>query len=202
MYCSKCGNSLAPGATFCSVCGQPAVLGAAPGTSPVLALLAASVTRPIVRVSYAGFWLRFIAHVMDGLILGLLFMGSLLAIIIMSGVGSTLAHIHSGEDVSDAATVIGIGFLVAYGVAVFCGVWLYSALSESSGWQATLGKKMLGLKVTDSHGQRVSFLRATGRYFAKIVSGLIPFSYIMAGFTEKKQALHDMIADCLVLRND
>jgi uncharacterized RDD family membrane protein YckC len=61
---------------------------------------------------------------------------------------------------------------------------------------------VLGLVVTDMAGQRVSFGRATARHFAKIVTNLIPLAigYIMAGFTEKKQALHDMIARCLVLR--
>lgn len=79
--------------------------------------------------------------------------------------------------------------------------WLYWALLESSVWQATLGKKMLGLYVTDLEGKRITFARASGRYFAKIVSTLtIGIGYLMAGFTPKKQALHDMIAECLVLK--
>jgi uncharacterized RDD family membrane protein YckC len=80
--------------------------------------------------------------------------------------------------------------------------WLYYAWMESSEHQATLGKMALGLIVTDLDDRRVSFARATGRFFAKIISGLIPLAigYIMAGFTEKKQALHDMIASTLVLR--
>jgi uncharacterized RDD family membrane protein YckC len=61
---------------------------------------------------------------------------------------------------------------------------------------------MLNLKVTDLSGQPISFGRASGRYFAKIITGMIPLGigYILAGFTEKKQAIHDMIASCLVLR--
>jgi uncharacterized RDD family membrane protein YckC len=61
----------------------------------------------------------------------------------------------------------------------------------------------MNLVVTDLEGQRLTFGRASGRFFAKIISGLIPFGigYIMAGFTEKRQALHDMIASCLVLRS-
>jgi uncharacterized RDD family membrane protein YckC len=79
--------------------------------------------------------------------------------------------------------------------------WLYYALLESSAWQATLGKKALGLEVTDMEGRRISFGRATGRFFAKIISALILWiGFIMAGFTEKKQALHDMIAGTLVIR--
>jgi uncharacterized RDD family membrane protein YckC len=80
--------------------------------------------------------------------------------------------------------------------------WLYFASMESSERQGTLGKMALGLFVTDMHGKRISFARASGRFFAKFITGLIPFfiGYIMAGFTEKKQALHDMIAGCLVLK--
>jgi uncharacterized RDD family membrane protein YckC len=79
--------------------------------------------------------------------------------------------------------------------------WLYYTLLESSVWQGTLGKKALGLEVTDLGGRRVSFGRATGRFFARIISGLtLGIGFIMAGFTERKQALHDIIAGCLVIR--
>jgi uncharacterized RDD family membrane protein YckC len=79
--------------------------------------------------------------------------------------------------------------------------WIYEASMESSTKQATIGKMALGLKVTDLAGRRISFARATGRHFAKLVSGMILLiGYIMAGFTERKQALHDMIAGTLVVR--
>lgn len=75
---------------------------------------------------------------------------------------------------------------------------------ECSEWQATVGKKALGLVVTDMEGRRVSFWRATGRHFAKIVTNMIPLliGYIMASFTDKRQALHDMIAGCLILHRN
>jgi uncharacterized RDD family membrane protein YckC len=81
--------------------------------------------------------------------------------------------------------------------------WLYFAYLESGEKQATWGKQALGIYVTDLAGQRVTFGRATGRFFAKIVSGLIPLGigFVMAGFTERRQALHDMIASTLVLRH-
>jgi len=86
------------------------------------------------------------------------------------------------------------------GLAGFAVWWLYYALMESSGRQATLGKMALGIKVVDRQGGRISFARATGRYFAKILSGLIlMIGYLMAGFTSRKQALHDMVAGCLVV---
>jgi uncharacterized RDD family membrane protein YckC len=98
--------------------------------------------------------------------------------------------------------LMGLIFLAATVSLVF--TWLYHALMESSEWQATVGKRLLGLVVTDMAGQRVSFGRATGRHFAKIITNMVPafIGYIMAGFTERKQALHDMLAGCLVLRRN
>ena len=83
------------------------------------------------------------------------------------------------------------------------GGWLYHAKMESSSWQATLGKKALNLRVTDMAGARVTFGRATGRHFAKLITGLIPLGvgFALAGLTERRQALHDMLAGCLVLRD-
>jgi uncharacterized RDD family membrane protein YckC len=122
---------------------------------------------------------------------------------IVTGGGAALSKIGSGEDISDTvAAFMGFGFVFGFFGILLAVSWLYYALSESSSWQATLGKKVLNLKVTDMTGQPISFGRASGRYFSKIITGMIPLfiGYIMAGFTEKKQAIHDMIASCLVLR--
>ena len=79
--------------------------------------------------------------------------------------------------------------------------WLYFALQESSSAQATLGKRAVGIKVTNLEGQRIGFGQATGRFFGKIISGLtLLIGYMMAGFTDRKQALHDIIAGTLVVR--
>jgi len=84
--------------------------------------------------------------------------------------------------------IVGLAFIL-------CSKWLYEAGMESSSKQATLGNMALAVKVTDLHGRRISFAPATGQHFAKILSGMILLiGYIMAGFTERKQALHDMIA--------
>ena len=78
--------------------------------------------------------------------------------------------------------------------------WLYYALLESSSRQATLGKMAIGIIVTDLDGGRISFGRANGRYLGKMVSAFIlMIGFIMAGFTERKQGLHDIMAGCLVL---
>ena len=79
--------------------------------------------------------------------------------------------------------------------------WLYFALMESSSWQATLGKRAVGVKVVNDGGGRITFITATIRYIGKIVSGAIfLIGYIMAAFTAKKQALHDMIASTYVVK--
>ena len=79
--------------------------------------------------------------------------------------------------------------------------WLYYALMESSPKQGTLGKMAIGLKVTDLSGNRISFGRATGRYFGRILSGLIlDIGFLMIVFTAKKQGLHDIIAGTLVVK--
>jgi uncharacterized RDD family membrane protein YckC len=106
------------------------------------------------------------------------------------------------EETESAAGLI-IAAIVAYLSAILLiviGQWLYYALMESSGRQATLGKLALGIVVTDLNGNKITFGRATGRYFGKILSGMIfAIGYIMAGFTERKQALHDIMAGCLVV---
>lgn len=80
--------------------------------------------------------------------------------------------------------------------------WVYFAVMNSSEWQATLGKRAVGLKVVDENGNRISFGRATGRYFAEIISGLILLiGYMMVGWTKRKQGLHDMIASTYVVKS-
>ena len=87
-------------------------------------------------------------------------------------------------------------------LAVAVAGWLYFALMESSARGATLGKMALGLRVTDLNGNRIGFGRATGRYFGKIVStAIFGIGFIMAAFTQQKQALHDIMAGCLVVRS-
>jgi len=98
-----------------------------------------------------------------------------------------------------AGAVLGVGVVVMM-CLLFVGSWLYHTAMESSRHQATLGKKALGIIVTDMNGNRISFARANGRFFGKWVSGMIMnIGYLMAAFTEKKQALHDILASCLVV---
>ena len=92
------------------------------------------------------------------------------------------------------------GFDFQVSILMHCIAWIYFATMESTKG-ATLGKMALGLIVVDERGEPIGFGRATGRHFGKLLSQLIIYiGYIMAGFTEKKQALHDMMAGCLVIK--
>lgn len=163
---------------------------------------------------YAGFWRRFVAYLIDELLIGAVTFVILMPLYIIFGVGIFAIDEFEGyenfsnaeftqyyEDDVRAGFIIAVIFVVLVVAAISIILqWLYYALMESSQKQATLGKMALGIKVTDIQGNRISFGRATGRYFGKIISGLIlNIGYIMAAFTEKKQALHDMMANCLVI---
>ena len=92
-----------------------------------------------------------------------------------------------------------LGFWLFGGL--FVSAWLYFALFESSHFQATIGKKLLGLKVVDLQGNRITFWRASARYFSKLLSRLtLMIGFLMIAFTKKKQALHDKVARTLIIR--
>jgi uncharacterized RDD family membrane protein YckC len=81
--------------------------------------------------------------------------------------------------------------------------WIYFAKQESSPAQATLGKKLLAIKVTDANGERISFAKASGRFFGRFVSGMIyGIGFLMASWTEQKQALHDKMCDTYVVTSE
>jgi uncharacterized RDD family membrane protein YckC len=140
---------------------------------------------------YAGFWWRVLAYFIDAIILNVA--TSTISGVFGLGIGLSLSAIETGqESIASAGMLIGI-------VVTFVLQWLYFALMESSPMQATLGKLVVGVAVTDLHGDRITFARATGRYFAKILSGIVLLiGYIMVAFTERKQGLHDVLAGTLV----
>lgn len=208
MYCSKCGTEISAATTFCPTCGQPTQGGiaATPATPGAIVPSGPGPFAPAAPVyypgaQYAGFWLRFAAYLIDSLLATVAFVVLLIPILVFSGVMPAIGRISRGEDPADVfALVSSIFVAIALSLA---GIWLYYALLESSSWQGTVGKRALNLKVTDMSGNPVTFGRASGRFFARFITELIPLKigYILAGFTEKKQAIHDMIASCLVLRN-
>jgi uncharacterized RDD family membrane protein YckC len=201
MFCSNCGRANVDGATFCTQCGKPLVIAAPPGSASTY-----SGTPPSAiyapQLFYAGFWLRFVAYLIDWVILGIVYVVLIVVVIFASGVATMLRNLPENPTPDmflRGAFIVAILALVAIGTVI---TWLYYAWMESSPSQGTLGKMAMGLIVTDMQYRPVSFARASGRFFARFITRLIPLAigYIMAGLTAKKQALHDMIASCLVLR--
>lgn len=136
------------------------------------------------KVLRAGFWRRVAAFALDYL---LLFLGLLIAFAILGAVTGGIPK----ESADGLGTLSGI---LAY--------WLYFAKLESSPNQATLGKRAMSIKVVGLDGKRISFGKASGRHFAKILSGLtMGVGFVMCAFTKRKQCLHDIASDCLVVRD-
>ncbi len=152
---------------------------------------------------YAGFWKRAIAFLIDSIVLAIpsvLISGALMVPQVMSIV--KLASSGTEPTPEMMLPIFGkwmLGMVCIWIVNILL-LWLYFAWMESSKYQATLGKMALGIKVVGAHGERISFARATGRNFAKFISHMILyFGDYMAGFTEKRQALHDIIATTYVV---
>ncbi len=187
MFCSHCGKELTDDARYCAQCGAP--VSAAPAADlPGRRHVGLVVDRPPVPL-YAGFWKRFAAYLIDWVL-----------IVVASGVlGLALGFGLGSWDEEGAA-----GLAAALGqIAGIVISWLYYAVMESGARQATLGKQAIAIRVTDYRGERIGFGRASARYFAQILSAL-PFmiGYMMAGWTRRKQALHDILAGCLVVNRE
>jgi len=147
----------------------------------------AATARPqqITAASYASPWVRFVAFFIDGFIL-----------LIASAPLQAIAA-PRGSAARNPATRPG------WVLAVFVLWWFYSAFMESSARGATLGKRIFGLRVTDMDGRRIGFGRATVRFLGKVLGILtIYIGYALAVFTPKKQALHDLLSKCLVVREE
>ena len=210
IYCNRCGTQNSALAKFCANCGSPfGAEATVPASNPAEvtprpqgpatadpAYAAASFPAPVYPTPvntkpYGGFWIRFVAFIIDAIAIGLVTIpGSLIIAAVLGVAGSAVSMPDMG--------VHAVRFIVSTAFSMVVN-WIYEASLESSSYQATLGKMALGLKVTDLEGRRISFARATGRHFAKILSGMILLiGYIIAGFNSRKQALHDMIAGTLV----
>lgn len=218
MFCSGCGVELpresatgqepadATGASSAhpsqavAPVGLPASEGGLPG-----AVAPAQSPRPFVPpaynpppdVQYAGFWLRVVAYFVDTLVLAPV---GLIGFAILGG--TIVANLGKLQGDPDPAVIMSL--FGAYALTIFVSVsaaWLYHAFMESSRHEGTLGKKAMGLRVTDMNGNRISFGRASGRFFGKMITGMtMGIGYAMAGFTERRQCLHDMLAGCLVVK--
>ncbi len=143
-----------------------------------------------------GFWIRFVAYLLDGFIVSI-------AAVIVVGL-FIAAFLLSDESIDDDGkdSLFIISGIIVMVVALLVISWLYEALMTSSARGATLGKQALGLRIVRADGAQLSFGRATARHFLKVmITPLVPLAigYLMAAFTARKRALHDVLADTLVI---
>jgi len=143
------------------------------------------------RPAFAGFWLRAAACAIDTILIVGIF------ILVASFFPSTFEKLLPPASASITDMPQPAPFLIILLVGLGT---LYYTIFESSSWQATPGKRILKLYVTDLNGQRITFRRALIRNLARQISGIFFVGYVITGFTENKQALHDIISSCLVLR--
>lgn len=139
---------------------------------------------PLSSGNYAGFWIRVVAYLIDGIIL-----------MIPLGILQFLLKGHT-DDPTSGHPVLLVFLIIAIEVGYFAGLW-------SSGSQATLGQKVCGMRVVRStDGARISFGRGILRMLGIMISSaILCIGFLMVAFTERKQGLHDMIAGTYVLKN-
>ncbi len=178
MFCTKCGMANQDDSTYCRACGAP------------LATQGPSVK--VRAAAYAGFWRRLGASAIDtvaevAIVAAAVVLGTLSSLPVRAALGGRGASSDTLRTAGHYATSLVL-------------LWLYEAFFVSSTYQATPGKMVLGIVVTDLNGNRLSFSQASARYWSKTISStLLYLGYVAAGFTERKQALHDLLAGCLVV---
>jgi len=193
LYCQSCGAEARSTYKFCPVCGKVGVGPSRPGQQvpPVMAPplpISGTISSPppspqappvnVGSMQYAGFWRRAAAFLLDGLFINLL----AIPLVALSYFLESEVHV------------------LLLNIPVLILVWLYHALLESGPHQATWGKRIMSLVVSDMQGQRPSFGRTSGRFFSSILSILILYlGYFMSLFTERRQTLHDKLAGTVVL---
>lgn len=168
--------------------------GSAPATMVAsVPMVAGLQTQP--DLSYAGFWIRFAAKLIDGLVLSI--PSIIIIVVCIVAMGGLAAFTQRSSQ--DLASLFGVGQLLLQ--LVMGGVTIsYNAIMVGV-WGTTVGKKACGLAVVKADGSRVSHGRAWGRGFAEIVSGMVCYiGYIIAGFDQQKRSLHDHICDTRVVR--
>ena len=140
-------------------------------------------------MAYADFLPRVGAYLLDGVFMWVAGM------IIQFGIAALLGLLSGGDD-----TIIAIGWILG-SVGSFIVSLAYFVGYETSAKQGTWGKQIVGIKVTDIQGRRITTGRAIGRFFAKIITGMTcGIGYLLPLFTDRKQTLHDLISECLALK--
>jgi uncharacterized RDD family membrane protein YckC/Tfp pilus assembly major pilin PilA len=200
MYCMKCGTETPASANFCRKCGN-AIAGE--GASAEVATLEPPPLRtdpPPFKpegstrspqsggtgaARWAGFWRRYAASFIDGIVL------TIPAVLLGVAIGTGL---FSSAEPDDTVAI------VALYAASWVLNWLYFAYFHSAEWQATPGKRLFGIKVVGMSGERIGFGRASGRWLAIMLSGItLGIGFLMAAFTRQKRGLHDFMAGTVVV---
>jgi uncharacterized RDD family membrane protein YckC len=146
----------------------------------------AAYLRPSGRapLKYAGFWIRVLASLIDGVLV------YILAFVMAFAVAILLSLAGINPDAVQAAAVL---------VALVAGLCYY-IFFPSGGWQATPGKRICGIHIVRQDGRRVTGGLALGRYLSYLISTLTLYvGFLMVAFTEEKQGLHDMICGTRVV---
>lgn len=202
IFCSKCGAQNSAAAQACQNCGVTLSSSLAPSqaAAPARAYAAAPPVAYAPPSIYGGFWIRFLAHLIDHIILGAV-AAPLFFIAVLPSIMRIARQAELDQEPSPEMIIAIVSSVFVYIALAFVGQWLYEALLTSSSWQGTIGKRVLRLKVVDEAGNRISFGRSTGRFFAKILSSMFfCIGFIMIGFTERKTGLHDMLAGTKVMK--
>jgi uncharacterized RDD family membrane protein YckC len=202
MFCPKCGKETDASGKFCQWCGADiASIPANPVVTPE------EEEGPDIGV-YAGLGRRFVAFIVDFIIILLFDLVAMTVLGLTRGIQNSYFYFVQHIPVEQLTTEGTMGamlgsVLAAYGMVLIVIPWLYFAGFESSRSQATPGKLLMHIVVTDMTGNKPTFARVTLRHFAKFVSALvILIGFLMIGLTQKRQGLHDKIAGCLVLLQD
>jgi uncharacterized RDD family membrane protein YckC len=185
LYCSQCGQPKAE--LELAKFGNILVCGAC---KPAYAQRLREGVAPLGAFHYGGFWIRFVAAIIDGIILG--FASAALQTVLLP---SLMRPRPSTGEASATLALLGLAYLLGIAMgATYEGLFI-------SRLGATPGKLVLGLRVVRPDGGKVSLGRAIGRYFAKMLSAIIlGIGYIMAAFDKEKRGLHDIIADTRVIK--
>jgi uncharacterized RDD family membrane protein YckC len=199
MFCPKCGKETDASGKFCQWCGADIE------SAPAKAVIAPEdEVAPDIGV-YAGLGRRIAAFIIDIILILIFDIIVASAFSLIRGLQNLYFYAYQHAPVAtltpESTTIALAGSIItSYGILIIVIPWIYYAGFESSRSQATPGKVLVHAQVTDLEGARISFARATLRFFGKFISLVIIFiGFIMIGLTKKKQGLHDKIAGCLVL---
>jgi uncharacterized RDD family membrane protein YckC len=203
MFCPKCGKETDASGKFCQWCGADIA------TMPVNPVVAPEEEEEAPDIGvYAGLGRRLIAFIVDIILILIFDLVAMTVLGLTRGIQNAyfyyVQHVPVDQLTNEGTMGALLGSIIAsYGMLLIVIPWLYYAGFESSKSQATPGKLLTHIVVTDMLGNKPTFARVTLRHFAKFISALIIFiGFLMIGLTQKRQGLHDRISGCLVLLQD